>query len=68
MNGFYEYLESKGVKNIKNLTGFVHNFLQDPSIFFNLTGAERDEMEKKLDETLAVFKNKKTHDNRTDMF
>ncbi|MGB5749413.1 MAG: hypothetical protein WBM69_20705 [Desulfobacterales bacterium] len=68
MNGFYEYLESKGVKNIKNLTVFVHEFLQDPSIFFNLTGAERNEMEKKLDETLAVFKKKKTHDSRTDMF
>jgi hypothetical protein len=65
MNGFYEYLESKGVKEIKNLTGFVHEFLQDPSIFFDLTAAERDEMEKKLDETLAVFKNKKTHDRKS---
>jgi hypothetical protein len=58
MNGFNKYLETKGVKDIKNLTVFVRNFLQDPSIFFNLTEAERDEMGKKLDETLAVFKNK----------
>jgi hypothetical protein len=58
MNGFFEYLERKGVKDIENLTVFVHKFLQDPSIFFDLTGSERDEMEKKLDETLAVFKNK----------
>ena len=56
MNEFYEYLESKGVKDLKNVTGFVHEFLQDPSIFFELTGAERDEMEKKMDETLAFFK------------
>ena len=63
-----EFFESKGIKNIKNLIGFVHKFLQDPSIFFNLTGVERDEMGKKFDETLAVFKNKKTHDNHTDLF
>jgi hypothetical protein len=59
MNGFFEYLESNGVKNIRDLTAFVHNFLQDPSIFFDLPEAERDEMEKKLDEALAFFKIKK---------
>ena len=68
MNDFFGYLESKGAKDINNLTVFVHEFLQDPSIFFDLTGAERDKMEKKLDETLSVFKKKKTHDNRTDIF
>jgi uncharacterized Zn finger protein len=66
MNEFYEYLESKGIKDAKNVTGFVHEFLQDPSIFFDLTGAERDEMEKKLDETLDPFKKKKTNDTNTD--
>jgi hypothetical protein len=68
MNGFFEYLESNGVKDVNNLTGFVHNFLQDPSIFFNLSGAERDKMEKKLDEALAVFKSRKTNDNNMDLF
>ena len=58
MNGFFEYIESKGVKEIKDISLFVHNFLQDPSIFFDLTGPERDEMEKKMDETMAVFKKK----------
>lgn len=47
MNNFFEYLESNGVKDIKKLTSFVHNFLQDPSIFFDLTATERDGMEKK---------------------
>jgi len=56
MNGFFEYLESKGVKDIRDLTAFVHNFLRDPAIFFDLTGAERDGMEKKLDQALALFK------------
>ena len=66
MNEFYEYLESKGIKDAKNVTGFVHEFLQDPSIFFDLTGAERDKMEKKLDQTLDAFRKKKTNDNNTD--
>ena len=60
MNNFFEYLESHGVKDIKKLTGFVHNFLQDPSIFFDLTEAEKDGMEKKLDQALAFFKIEKS--------
>ena len=67
MNEFFEYLESNGVNDIKNITVFVEKFLQDPSIFFDLTGAERDKMEEKLDETLAVFKNKKLFDNKMDL-
>ena len=59
MNGFFEFLESNGIKDIKNLTVFVHRFVEDPSIFFDLTETERDGIEKKLDEALAVFKNKK---------
>ena len=60
MSGFYKYLESNGVKDIKKLTGFVYNFLKDPSMFFDLTEAEREGMEKKLDEALAVFKIEKS--------
>jgi hypothetical protein len=56
MNGFFEYLENNGVKDIRDLTRFVHHFLRDPSIFFDLTGAERDGMEKRLDDALAVIK------------
>jgi hypothetical protein len=67
MNGFFEYLESNGVKDIKKLTGFVHKFLQDPSIFFALSEAERNGMEKNLDEALDLFKHKKTCDNNTDL-
>ena len=48
MNNFFEYLETNGVKDIKKLTDWFHNFLQDPSIFFDLSGAERDGMEKKV--------------------
>ena len=60
MNEFIEFFESKGIQNIKKLTAFVHNFLRDPSIFFDLTEAERDGMEKKLDEALAFFKIEKS--------
>ena len=57
MNELIEFFESNGVKNIKKLTAFVHNFLQEPAIFFDLTEAQRNEMEQKLDEALALFKN-----------
>ena len=56
MNEFIEFFASKGIKNIKNLNAFVHDFLQEPAIFFDLTEAERNEMEQKLDEALALFK------------
>jgi len=56
MNEFFEYLESKGVEEIRDLTAFVHNFLQDPSVFFDLTETERVGMEKKMDEALSFFK------------
>ena len=68
MNEFFEYLESNGVKDIKNLSGFVHKFLQDPSFFFELNEGERDGMEKKMDEALAFFKKQTTGDNKTDLF
>jgi hypothetical protein len=57
MNEFIEFFESKGIKNIKNLYAFVHDFLQEPQIFFDLTETQRNEMEQKLDEALALFKN-----------
>jgi hypothetical protein len=56
MNEFIEFFESKEIQNIKNLTAFVHNFLQEPVIFLDLTEAERVEMEQKLDGALALFK------------
>jgi len=55
MNEFIEFFESKGIKNIKNLYAFVHDFLREPAILFDLTEAERNEMEQKLDEALALF-------------
>ena len=56
MNEFIKYFESNGIKNIKNLTVFVHNFLHEPAILFDLTEAERNDMEQKLDQALALFK------------
>jgi hypothetical protein len=38
------------------LTAFVHNFFKELAIFFSLTEAERTEMEQKMDEALAFFK------------
>jgi hypothetical protein len=60
MSEFFKYFESIGVKDIKKLTGFVDNFLQNPSIFFDLTGAERNAIEEKLDEALAYIEIEKS--------
>jgi hypothetical protein len=60
MNGFFEFFEGKGIKDIRDSTAFVRNFLQDPSIFFDLTEAERNGMEKRLNEALAFFKIEKS--------
>ena len=56
MNEFIEYFESKGIRNIKNLSAFVHDFRQEPVIFLELTESERNDMEQKLDAALAHFK------------
>ena len=56
MKEFIEFFESKGIKNIKNLTAFLHNFLKEPVIFFDLTEAERNEIEQKMDQALALLK------------
>ena len=56
MNEFIEFFERNGIKNIKNLSIFVHNFLKGPAILFDLTEAERNEMEQKMDEALVLFK------------
>jgi len=56
MNEFIEFFESKGIQNIKNLTAFIHNFINEPVIFFELTEAERNEKEQKMDQALALFK------------
>jgi hypothetical protein len=66
MNGFYEYLEYNGVKDVRTLSAFVCRFLKDPAIFFDLSELERGGMEKKLDEALALFKNKRAEDNPSD--
>lgn len=68
MNEFYEFLESNGVEDIKKLSAFVYQFIDDPAIFFDLSEAERGGMEKKLDEALAVFKNKQPDENKPGLF
>lgn len=55
MVGFYEFVESRGGGNIRDLVGFIQKFVDDPSTYLALTVDERAEVEKKLDDTLALF-------------
>jgi len=47
-----EFFKSNGIKNIKKLTAFIHNFIQKPAAFFDLT----EKMEQKFGEALAFFR------------
>ena len=51
-------LKATGSKILKKLNAFAHNFLRDPSIFFDLPEAEWNG--EKLDEALAFFKIEKS--------
>lgn len=51
---FNVFLENQGVKNSSELTGFIVDFLEDPSIFFELSKKDRVSFEKKIDQALSV--------------
>jgi hypothetical protein len=56
MNDFTGFLKNQGISGVDELTCFVHEFLDDPSIFFELDQFEREEIERKMDEALDTFK------------
>jgi hypothetical protein len=56
MNDFVSFLFDQGVNKVEELSCFVHSFLGDPSIFYELDQSEREEIENKIDEALGVFK------------
>jgi hypothetical protein len=49
-------LKPYNIRNIKNLTAFVHDLRQEPEIFLELIISERNDMEQKMDAALAHFK------------
>jgi hypothetical protein len=56
MDNFNSFLNDQGITGVDELTSFVQEFLDDPSIFFELDQFERDEIERKMDEALETFK------------
>ena len=55
MNDFTSFLNNQGMTGVDELTCFVHEFLDDPSIFFKMDQTERDEIERKMGEVLDTF-------------
>ena len=55
MSDFTSFLNNQGMTGVDELTCFVHEFLDDPSIFFKMDQTERDEIERKMDEALETF-------------
>ena len=56
MNDFNSFLNNQGISGVEELSCFVHEFLDDPSIFFEMDQTKRDEIERKMDEALDTFK------------
>jgi hypothetical protein len=56
MSDFISFLNNQGMTGVDELTCFVHEFLDDPSIFLEMDQAEREEIERKMDEALNTFK------------
>ena len=55
MVGFYEFVEKRGSGNIRDLVGFIQKFVDDPSVYLELSAVEKVEVEKKLDAVLDLF-------------
>jgi hypothetical protein len=55
MNDFVSFLSNRGIADVEELTQFVHRFLNDPSIFFELEQFQREEIESKMDEALNIL-------------
>jgi len=56
MNDFVSFLSNQGITDVEELTCFVHKFLDNPSIFFELEQCEREEIESKMDEALDTLR------------
>ena len=56
MNDFVSFLSKQGIADVEELTRFVHRFLDDPSIFFELEQPEREKIESKMDEAFNTLK------------
>ena len=56
MQEFLEFIENNGVEDAEGLTIFITEFLEDPSIFFEIPESERRAVEDRLDKALSLFK------------
>ena len=56
MNSCIEHLQQSGISDANELAAFVTQFLEDPSLFFEMDDAGRQEMEQRMDEALDLFK------------
>jgi hypothetical protein len=54
MMQFNEFLESQGVGDSYQLSEFVTAFLNDPSMFFDLSEEDIAKLEKRMDEALSI--------------
>jgi hypothetical protein len=51
----FEYFEAKGFTEIEDLSEFITNFIDDPSVFYELTSDERMVVERQMDKALTLL-------------
>ena len=54
-DGFVAFFTHQGIFDVENLMTDIDAFLQNPESFFELTAAEREQMEHRMDEALSVL-------------
>jgi len=52
---FFDFIEEQGIVHGEATAIFVERFLDDRSVFFQLSESEQKEMERKIDEILNLF-------------
>ena len=56
MQTFNSFMTEQGIQDIENLMGFIDRFLDDPSIFFDLSNRQLKELEHEMNTALDPFR------------
>ena len=54
-DGFAAFFTHRGIFDVEDLMTDIDAILQNPESFFELTAAEREQMEHRMDEALSVL-------------
>ena len=55
MSNLGDFLSNKGLEGVEELESFLNDFMDDPTLFFNLTAKERTDLESQMDTAFALL-------------